>query len=150
MKYLRQVTGLGNTSFENLLADIACIQALFKRATGPFLWDEAAVSQFEEFAAIDASNHYFNSRTTSGRNQEDECPITSYIDPKGYLKKAAGNLFVHTKENKVWYYKKHKGKRNQVNKFKKLTTWIASVFANLDRYVSALRRQAHTFSKKAI
>ena len=114
MRQSVQVTGLGNTSFENLLADIARIQALFKRAAGPFLQDEAAVSQFEEFAAIDASNRYFNPRTTSGRNQEDECPITSDIDPKGYLKKAAGDLFVHTKENKVRYYEKHKGKAGEI------------------------------------
>ena len=114
-KFLRQsvqVTGLGNTSFKRLLADIARIQALFKRATGPFLQDEASVSQFEEFPAIDASNRYFNPRT--GRNQVDECPIMADIDPKGYLKKAAGNLFVHTEENKVRYYEKHKGSAGDI------------------------------------
>lgn len=63
------------------------------------------MSHFEEFAAIDASNRYFNPRTGS---QEIECPIAADIDPMGYLKKAAGNLFVHTEENKVRYYEKHK------------------------------------------
>lgn len=114
-KFLRQsvqVTGLGNKSFDGLSADIARIQALFKRATGPYFQDEAAMSQFEEFLAIDASNRYFNART--GRNQEDECPITADIDPKGYLTKAAGNLFVHTEENKVWYYEKHKGSTGEI------------------------------------
>ena len=109
-KFLRQsvqVTGLGNASFDSLSADIARIQALFKRATGPYFLDEAATSRFEEFFAIDASNRYFNPRT--GRSQQDECPITAGVDPKGYLTKAAGDLFVHTEENKVWYYEKHKG-----------------------------------------
>ena len=114
-RFLRQsvqVTGLGNTSFDKLLANIARIHALFKRATGPFLQDEAGVSYFEDFAAIDASNRYFNPRT--GRNQEVECPITANIDPKGFLKKAAGDLFVHTEENKVYYYEKHKSSSGQI------------------------------------
>jgi hypothetical protein len=114
-KFLRQsvqVTGLGNESFNSLSADIARIQALFKRATGPLLQNEGAVSQFNEFLAIDASNRYFNSRT--GRNQVDECPITADIDPKGYLTKAAGDSFVHTTENKVWYYKKHQGSAGEI------------------------------------
>jgi hypothetical protein len=107
-----QVTGLGNTSFDRLSEDIARIQALFKRAIGPFLQDEAAVSQFEEFAAIDASNRYFTPRT--GRNLKDERPITADIDPKGYLMKAAGDLFVHTEENKVRYYQKHEGSAGEI------------------------------------
>jgi hypothetical protein len=113
-KFLRQsvqVTGLGNTSFDRLSADIARIQALFKRAIGPFLQDEAAVSQFEEFTAIDASNRYFTPRTG---NQEDGCPITADIDPKGYLMKAAGDSFMHTEENKVRYYEKHEGSAGEI------------------------------------
>jgi hypothetical protein len=115
VKFLRQgvqVTGLGNASFDSLSADIARIHALFKRAIGPFLQDEAAVSQFEGLLAIDASNRYFNPRT--GRSQQDECPITADIDPKGYLTKAAGDLFVHTEENKVRYYEKHKGSAGEI------------------------------------
>ena len=114
-KFLRQsvqVTGFGNTSFDRLLENIARIHALFKRAIGPFLNDEAGVSYFKEFAAIDASNRYFNPRT--GRNQEVECPITADIDPKGFLKKAAGDLFVHTEEKKVHYYEKHKSSSGQI------------------------------------
>jgi hypothetical protein len=114
-KFLRQsvqVTGLGNTSFDGLSADFARIRALFKRAIGPFLQDDAVMSQFEEFAAIDASNRYFSPRT--GRNQEHEHPITADIDPKGYLAKAAGDSFVHTEENKVWYYEKHEGSAGEI------------------------------------
>ena len=107
-----QVTSLSNPSFKRLLGDIACIHALFKRATSSLLQDEAGVFQFEEFAAIDASNRCFNPRTW--RNQEDECLIMADIDPKGYLKKAAGDLFVHTEENKVWYYKKHKNSAREI------------------------------------
>ena len=109
-KFLRQgvqVTGLGNTSFDKLSADITRIQALFKRAIGPYLQEEAGISQFEDFTAIDASNRYFSPRT--GRNQEDEHPITADIDLKGYVMKAAGDSFVHTEENKVRYYQKHEG-----------------------------------------
>ena len=114
-KFLRQsvqVTGLGNTLFDRLLVNIACIHALFKRATGPFLQDEAGVSYFKDFAAIDTSNRYFNPKTW--RNQEVECPITANIDPKGFLKKAASNLFVHTEENKVYYYEKHKSSSGEI------------------------------------
>ena len=85
---------------------------MFKRATGPFLQDEAGVSYFEDFAAIDASNCYFNPRTW--RNQEVECPIMPNIDPNGFLKKAAGDLFVHTEENKVYYYEKLKSSSGEI------------------------------------
>lgn len=33
--------------------------------------------------------------------------ITQEIDPKGYLKKAAGTTYIHTEENKVHYYEMH-------------------------------------------
>jgi len=28
------------------------------------------------------------------------------MDPKGYLRKAAGTTYIHTKENKVYYFEK--------------------------------------------
>ena len=115
VKFLRQgvqVTGLGNTSFDRLTADIARIQALFKRAIGPFLQDEAGMSQFEDFTAIDASNCYFTPRTE--RNHRDERPITPDIDPKGYAMKAAGDSFMHTEENQVRYYEKHEGTGGEI------------------------------------
>lgn len=81
---------------------MARIQAIFKRAVGSQLRDEAGFSQQDGFTAIDASNRYFSLRTES--NQNDECLITHEIDPKGYLKKAAGTMYIHTEENKVHYY----------------------------------------------
>ena len=100
IKLLRQsvrITGYGNESFEKLTADVARIQALFKRAIGPQSQDEAELSQHDGFTAIDASNRYFTPRTE--RNQNNECAITDEMDPMGYLKKAAGNKYIHTEEN---------------------------------------------------
>ena len=53
--------------------------------------------------AIDTSNRYFTLRTEG--NQDNECAITDDMDPKGYLKKAAGNTYIHTEENNVQYFK---------------------------------------------
>ena len=105
IKFLRQstrITGFGNETFEKLTTDIARIQAIFKRAIGPQLQDEAGLSQYDGFTAIDASNRYFTLRTD--RNQNEECMITDEMDPRGYLRKAAGNTFIHTEENKVHYF----------------------------------------------
>lgn len=78
------------------------IQAIFKRAIGPQLQDEAGFSQQNGFTAIDTSNRYFSLRTES--NQDDGCLISHEMDPKGYLKKAAGTTYIYTEENKVHYY----------------------------------------------
>ena len=105
IKFLRQsarITGYGNESFEKLTAEIAGIQALFKRAIGPQLQDDTGLSDHDGFTAIDTSNRYFTLRTE--RNQDNECAITDEMDPKGYLKKAAGNAYVHTEENQVQYF----------------------------------------------
>lgn len=81
---------------------MARIQAIFKRAIGPQLQDEGGFSQQDGFTAIDTSNRYFSLRT--GNNQYNECLITHEIDPKGYLRKAAGTMYIHTEENRVHYY----------------------------------------------
>ena len=81
---------------------MARIQAIFKRAIGPQLQDEAGLSQQDGFTVIDTSNRYFSPRTEN--NQNDKCLITDEMDPKGYLKKAAGATYIHTEENKVYYY----------------------------------------------
>ena len=78
---------------------------IFKRAIGPQLQDEAGLGQQDGFAAIDASNRYFTPKT--GRNLEDECSITDDMDPKGYLRKAAGTTYTHTEDNKVYYFEKY-------------------------------------------
>jgi len=81
---------------------MARICAIFKRAIGAQLHDEAGFSQEDRFVAIDASNRYFSLRV--GSNQEAECAITDDIDPKGFLRKAAGTTYIHTNENKVCYF----------------------------------------------
>ena len=105
MRFLRQsarITGYGNEYFEKLTTNLARIHALFKRAIGPQLQDEAGLWQQDGFAAIDASNRYFTLKT--GSNQDYECSITDDMDPRGYLRKAAGTMYVHTEENKVYYF----------------------------------------------
>ena len=81
---------------------MARIHAIFKRAIGPQLLDESEFSQQDGFTVINTSNRYFSVRTES--NQDDECLITQEMDPKGYLRKAAGAKYIHTDENRVHYY----------------------------------------------
>lgn len=102
LKQSVQITGFGNKTFENLTTDIARIQTIFKRAIGPQHQDETGLSQHDGFTAIDASNRYFSLKTE--RNQNGECTIGDEVDPKGYLKKAAGHMFIHTEENQVHYF----------------------------------------------
>jgi hypothetical protein len=97
-----QIMGYGNETFEQLTSDVARVQAIFKKAIGPQLQDKSGLLQQDGFTAIDTSNCYFSFRT--GRHQDNECLITEEMDPKGYLKKAAGMKYVHTKENKVYYF----------------------------------------------
>jgi hypothetical protein len=81
---------------------MARIFAIFKRAVGLQLQDDVGTSQEDGFTVIDASNRYFTTR--KGENQEGECLITDDMDPKGYLRRAAGTTYVHTVENKVYYF----------------------------------------------
>lgn len=81
---------------------MARIQVIFKRAIGSQLQDDGGFSQQDGFTAIDTSNRYFSLRT--GSNQNDECLITHEMDPKAYLRKAAGTTYIHTEENRVHYY----------------------------------------------
>jgi len=100
-----QITGFGNEAFDKLMTDMAKIFMIFKRAIGAQLQDEPGVSQDEEeFMAIDTANQYFTFRT--GRSDDNEIPITDDMDPKGYLRKVAGTLYIHTEENKVYYFEK--------------------------------------------
>ena len=104
-KFLRQsvrITGYGNETFDKLLANMARVYAIFKRAVGPQLQDEMGVTEEEGYSAIDASNRYFSLRTET--NEVDERSITDEMDPKRYLRKAAGVKYIHTEENKVLVY----------------------------------------------
>ena len=106
-KYLRQsvtLTAFGNPVFDKPIENIAAIFAIFKRAVGDNISESAAYSMYEEFPAIDVANRYFTPR--GGADTEDIRPLTEEVDPNGYLAKAAGSMYVHTEENKVYYFEK--------------------------------------------
>ena len=110
MKFLRQsatLTGLGNTSFNSALSNIAVVHAIFKRAIGSQLTDSAIQSTYTEFPAIDMANRYFTPQALA--LAEDVRPLTVDVDPHGTLAKAAGTAYVHTEENKVYYFQKMYG-----------------------------------------
>ena len=107
MKYLRQsatLTAFGNTVFNKPIESIAAIFAIFKRAVGDHLSESVVYSMYEDFPAIDVANRYFTPRGSA--NSEEIQPLTSEVDPHGYLAKAAGSTYVHTEENKVYYFEK--------------------------------------------
>ena len=107
VKYLHQsatLTAFGNPVFNKPIESIAAIFAVFKRAIGDRLSEGPVYSMYEEFPAIDVSNRYFTPR--GGANSEEIQPLTTEVDPNGYLAKAAGSAYVHTEENKVYYFEK--------------------------------------------
>jgi hypothetical protein len=59
---------------------------------------------YEEFPAIDVANRYFTPRGSA--DSKEIQPLTAEVDPNGYLAKAAGTTYVHTEENKVYYFEK--------------------------------------------
>jgi hypothetical protein len=106
-KYLRQsatLTAFGNPVFEKPIENIAAIYAIFKRAVGDNISESAAYSMYKEYPAIDVANRYFTHR--GGADSEEIRPLTAEVDPNGYLAKAAGSTYVHTEENKVYYFEK--------------------------------------------
>jgi hypothetical protein len=59
---------------------------------------------FEEWPAIDVANRYFTPKAAA--RKDDVRPIGIDIDPFGSLSKAASSLFLHTEENKVYYFQR--------------------------------------------
>ena len=109
MKHLCQsatLTAFGNLVFNKPIKSIAAIYAIFRRAIGDDLLvsGSALHSTYEEFQAIDIANWYFTPR--GGADLEEIRSLTTEVDPNGYLAKAAGSTYVHTKENKVYYYER--------------------------------------------
>ena len=90
--------------FNKPIESIAAIYAVFKRAVGDNLSESAVYSMYEDFPAIEVANRYFIPR--SGAVSEEIRPLTAEVDPNGYLEKAAGSTYVHTEENKVYYFEK--------------------------------------------
>jgi hypothetical protein len=107
VKYLRQsatLTAIGNPVFNKPIESIAAIFAIFKRAVGDRLSESPVHSTYEDFPAIDVANRYFTPR--SGADSKEIQSLTTEVDPNGYLAKAAGATYVHTEENKVYYFEK--------------------------------------------
>ena len=109
------LTAIGNPVFDGLLLNLANIHAIFKRAMGDCLTlaEGTVLSTYEEFPAIDAANRYF---TPKGIVVPDDIrPLTAEVDPWGSLSKAVGSAYVHTEDNKVYYYEKTgKGPRDSM------------------------------------
>lgn len=115
VKYLRQsaaLTAFGNPVFDNLLANIAVIQTIFRRAIGEqFVEGAAQPSYVEHPVTIDAANRYFVPKANT--LPEHIRTLTSEVDPFGVLGKAAGSAYVHTDENKVYYSEKTCGSNGE-------------------------------------
>jgi hypothetical protein len=95
---------MGNSTFDNATVNLARIHAIFKRIIGNQLADDAVHSDYEGHKVIDTSNRYFTPRDSKG--DIESVPLGNDVDPCGFLIKAAGNSYVHTKDNKVYYYQK--------------------------------------------
>ena len=117
VKYLRQsatVTAFGHPVYDGLVANIAIIHSIFRRAVGDHLIERRAVgdhlieeginSMFEEWPAIDVANRYFTPKAVACL--EDIWPIGIDVDPFSSLNRAASSLFMHTEENKVYYFQR--------------------------------------------
>lgn len=134
-KFLRQsvtLTAFGNPVFDKPIENIAAIFAIFKRAVGDNIFESAAYSMYEGFPAIDVSNRYFTPR--GGADVEDIRPLTEEVDPNGYLAKAAGSTYVHTEENKVYYFEKAgNGKGWGTKSCRGSSCWRQTASKRLDR-----------------
>jgi hypothetical protein len=108
VKYIRQsaaLTAFGNPVFDKLLANIAVIHTIFRRAIGNQLIEDTAQSPYTEHpVTIDVGNRYFVPKANT--LPEDIRSLTAEVDPFGTLAKAAGSAYVHTEENKVYYFER--------------------------------------------
>jgi hypothetical protein len=120
VRYLRQrasITGMGNETFEDATVNLARIQAIFKRAIGNKLEEGQVYSEYKGYRALDTSNRYFTPR--DDRSDNDSVPLGIEVDPHGFLLQAAGGAYVHTTENKVYYYEKGMSKDGEASYVKK-------------------------------
>lgn len=115
VKYLRQrasITGIGNKTFDDAVVNLARIQAIFKRTIGNQLEDGPMCSEFKGHKAVDTSNRYFTPR--DDRSDNDSVPLGAEVDPHGFLLQAAGGAYVHTTDNKVYYYERGMSKEGEI------------------------------------
>ena len=114
MKYLWQsavLTAFEDPVFENFLANIAVVHSIFRRAISELLEGTAQSSCSEHPVTIDVANRYFVPKANA--LPEDIRTLTSEVDPFGTLAKAAGSAYVHTDENKVYYFEKTNGSNGE-------------------------------------
>lgn len=106
-KYLHQsvsLTAFRTTVFDGLLSNLMHIHAIFKRSMSDCLTEGTVHSTYEEFIAIDAANQYFTPKGIVAPN--NVIPLTPEVDLLGSLSKAVGSAYVHTEDNKVYYFER--------------------------------------------
>jgi hypothetical protein len=111
VKHLKQrasITGMGNTSFDTVMLNLARIHAIFKRRIGNQLEEDTVHSEYNGYSALDTSNRYFTPKSNTGN--EETVPLGAEVDPQGTLMKVAGGAYIHTEDNKVHYYEKSNGR----------------------------------------
>ena len=69
-------------------------------------------SDFKGYRALDTSNRYFTPR--DDRSDNDIVPLGIKVDSHGFLLQAAGGTYVHTTDNKVYYYEKCMSKEGEI------------------------------------
>lgn len=112
MRQSAALTAFGHPLFDNLLANIAVIHTIFRRAIGEqHLQGTAQLSYTENPLTIDVANRYFVPKANA--LPEDIRTLTAEVDPFGTLAKAAGSAYVHTEENKVYYFEKACGSNGE-------------------------------------
>ena len=116
VKYIRQsasLTAFGNPEFDNLFTNIALIHTIFRRAIGHQLIEDTAQTLYTEYpSTIDVANRYFVPKADA--LPADIRTLTADVDPYGTLLRAAGSAYVHTEENKVYYYEKTGGDDREI------------------------------------
>jgi len=109
VRFLRQgisLTGLGGNGMDHIFEKLAEVQGIFKRFFGDRIQDCSIFSSFKGYTTLDMSNRYFMPK--EGAHDDDICDLGQAVDPQGDLANLAGSSFVHTTDNKVFYYERSK------------------------------------------
>jgi hypothetical protein len=97
------LTGLGAAFFESCIDGLADVLLAFSRCIAvQKLASCSLVDSFDKYRCLELSNQYFTARKDVAAEQH--VPLSSAIDPKGFLAEAAGKLYVHTTQNEVKYF----------------------------------------------
>ena len=107
VRYLQQrvsITGIGNETFDEAVVNLTKIQAIFKQTISDQVGEDPLYSDYKGYRALNASNQYFTPR--DDRSKNNSTPLGIDVDPHNYLQQAAENGYIHTSDNKVYYYEK--------------------------------------------